>query len=472
MSQSSLEHHQGHVWGGPQELSAWEALMWRSESDPRTRSTGLLLETLDGTPDWTRFVVAHERATRLIPRLRERVVEPHIPLVQPAWTLDVSFDLNHHVQRMRLEEPGTQRQLLDLCESVLKRPLDRARPPWESILVTGLEGNRSAYLFKVHHSLADGLGLMQLLDLAHSTSAEPSSLDLPDIPANRPVATATGLLSDRVSALLGAAPSAATRLGGAGLRTICRSLTSPSEVIEFSKSLRRMLAPPGAARSPLLANTGVPNRFLTVEASLPSLKASAKVAGGSVNDAYIAAILGGLRRYHELHDAVVDTIPMGMPVSIRNSEEEVGGNRFTGVRFAAPLGEPDPVTRIRAIRDIVHRLRDEPAIGFVDHVSPALTKLPSAAIIELSASMTTAVDLNISNIPGSPIPLYLAGQRVLAMYPLGPRPGIAIMAAMITYDGTCHIGMNVDAGVFADLDVLEMCMREGFNEVLTLGLPS
>jgi hypothetical protein len=39
------------IWGGAQDMSAWEALMWRSESDPRTRSTGILLEILDGEPD-------------------------------------------------------------------------------------------------------------------------------------------------------------------------------------------------------------------------------------------------------------------------------------------------------------------------------------------------------------------------------------------------------------------------------------
>jgi hypothetical protein len=160
-----------------------------------------------------------------------------------------------------------------------------------------------------------------------------------------------------------------------------------------------------------------------------------------------------------------------MPVSLRKADQEVGGNRFTGARFPVPLAESDPVVRIRTIREAVAQVRSEPALGFVDHVSPVLTKLPSAAIIELSASLTTVVDLNISNIPGSPTPLYLAGCRVLGMYPLGPRPGIAIMAAMITYDGTCDIGLNLDAGVFTDIDVLRRCLTEGFDEVLALARP-
>jgi diacylglycerol O-acyltransferase / wax synthase len=467
------------AWGGPQDMSAWEALMWRSEADPRTRSTGILLELLDGEPEWDRFLRAHDRATRRIPRLRERVVEPHLPLVQPAWSLDLHFDLTHHVQRMRLHEPGTHRQLLDVCEAVLKRPLDRARPPWEAVLVTGLEGGRSAYLLKLHHSLADGLGIMQLLALAHSATPEPSTAPLDRAQVRGPVVTSRRLLSSRVRARLTGAPASALGLGKDALRTLGRTAVDPvgtvsgtvSGTVRFTRSLGRMLASPAVRRSPLMANTGLTSRLVTVDAPLDRLKAAGKAAGGSVNDAYVAAFLGGLRRYHEHHDAVVDSIPIGMPVSLRKADQPLGGNQFAGVRFAAPLAEPDPAVRIRTIREFVSQVREEPAIGFLDHLSPALTKLPSPLIIELSAGLTTSADLNISNIPGSPAPVYLAGCEVVRMYPLGPRPGVAVMATMITYHGTCCLGLNVDAGVFPDLELLERCVTEGFEEVLALADP-
>jgi len=463
---------EARTWGGPQELTAWEALMWRSESDPRTRSTGILLEVLDGEPDWERFLQAHERATRAIPRLRERVVEPLLPLVQPAWSYDVRFDLTHHVRRLRLHEPGDHPQLLSLCEDVAKRPLDRARPPWEAILVTGLEGGRAAYLLRLHHSLADGLGLMQLLELAHSRSAEPSDTPLESSTARAPALTPQRLLSSRVRAALAAAPDSARQRAMGAVRSVGRAVADPvtsvSEGMKFTRSLRRMLAPPGASRSPLLANTGVASRFLTLEVPLEQLKTAGRAAGGSVNDAYVSAALGGLRRYHEHHDALVDHIPIGMPISLRKENEHLGGNRFAGARFLAPLAEVDPAARIQAIRKIVVHLREEPAIGFLDHLSPALTKLPSSTIIELSASLTSSADLNISNIPDSTTPLYLAGCRVLSMYSLGPRPGVAVMAAMITYDGTCGIGLNVDGEIFADAAAFEGCLREGFDEVLAL----
>src|SRR3989440_618400 len=175
------------VGGGPANMSACEALMWRAEADPRTRSTGVLLEILDREPDWDRLVAAHDRISQQIPRLRERAVEPLLPLFPPAWSPDPHFDLGYHLQRVRLPEPGTLRQLLDLAQGILARPVDKARPPWEAVLVEGLEDGRAGYLLKLHHSLSDGLGLVQLLRLAHSSTPEPGDHQLAPPPAPRAI---------------------------------------------------------------------------------------------------------------------------------------------------------------------------------------------------------------------------------------------------------------------------------------------
>ncbi len=166
----------GAAWGGPADMSAWEALMWRAEADPRTRSTGVLLEVLDREPDWDRLIAAHDRVSQQIPRLRERAVEPLLPLFPPAWSPDPHFDLGYHLQRVRLPGPGTMRQLLDLAQGILARPLDKARPPWEALLVEGLEDGRAGYLLKVHHSLSDGLGLVQPRGSGAATTPSSSSV--------------------------------------------------------------------------------------------------------------------------------------------------------------------------------------------------------------------------------------------------------------------------------------------------------
>lgn len=462
------------AWGGPQDMSAWEALMWRAESDLRTSSTGILLEILEGEPEWSRFVSAHRRTVERIPRLRERVVEPSVPLVQPAWSGVPDFRVEDHLALVRLGPETSDQELIALCEATMLRPLDPNRPPWESTLVTGLNGGRAAVLFRFHHSLTDGLGLIQLLSLAHSTTPEGPSPGTAGETVVRPVLTPGSLLRSRVTDRVLKAPSDAADQLRTRLSHLSRLAAKPQETLResarFLASLRKMLAGPDTTGSPLLATRTVGNRFLTLDVDLEQLRLAAKAANGSLNDAFVAAIVGGLRRYHEEHGVMVDTVPLAMPVSLRQENDPLGGNRFAGVRMAAPLAETDPVERIRIVREFVLGARDEPAIGFLDHLSPALTKLPNSAIIELSASLTAASDLQVSNIRGIGHPIYLAGQQVLRTYPLGPRPGVAAMVAMITHQGVCCLGLNVDPGVFGDLDLLQRCLREGFDEVLALGV--
>jgi WS/DGAT/MGAT family acyltransferase len=452
-------------------MSAWDALMWRTDPDPRTRSSGILLELLATEPDWDRLVAAHERVTAAVPRLRDRVVEPPVPIVQPRWSPDPDFAVTHHLHATRLAEPGSSAQLLQFCQALIGEPFDRSRPPWQAHLVTGLAHGKAAYVLKIHHSLTDGLGLIQLLELVHSDRAEPGAPQPvePRSAMSRPL-TPGGVLADGVLSNLAEAPAGAYRhaafvaseLGGT-LREPSRSV---SEAAGFVRSLGRMLQPPSTPRSELLRGEGgLGCRLVTVEVPLDRLRAAARAADASVNDAFLSAVLGGMRIYHEIHGTVVDRLPIGIPISLRSDDSPLGGNKFAGARFAAPLSEMDPVVRMLEFRDFVRTARAEPAISFVNALSPAVTKLPAALIVELSARMTASSDLQISNIRGVGHPLFIAGVEIEAMYPIGPRPGIAAMITMITYNGVCCIGLNVDPDAFVDPDVLEQCLRDGFQEV-------
>ena len=218
-----------------------------------------------------------------------------------------------------------------------------------------------------------------------------------------------------------------------------------------------MLTPPPVGRSPLLAGPGSGALLILVDVPLDELKAAGRAAGASLNDAFVAALLGGARRYHEVHGVRRDSLPVSMPVSVRTAADPLGGNKFAGVRFAGPMSEVDPATRMHLIGDVVRAMRHEPAIGFLEHVASAVTKLPDAAIVELSASIMSASDLQMSNIRGLPDAVELAGARVTGIYPLGPRPGVAAMITMITYDGTCCIGIKRHSPTWStDVDVFEV----------------
>src|SRR5579859_6625366 len=152
-----------HQWGGAAEMSAFEAVMWRAEVDPRLRSTTTSVLMLDRAPDWERLLAGHRWVVSAVPRFRQRVVVPSFSVGNPTWVEDPDFHLDYHLRRGSLPEPGSERQLYDLAQNLAITPFDKARSPWEATLVEGLEGGRAAYILKLHHATSDGLGIIQLL---------------------------------------------------------------------------------------------------------------------------------------------------------------------------------------------------------------------------------------------------------------------------------------------------------------------
>src|SRR5260370_124022 len=125
-------------------LSPLDYLLHRGESHPVTRSAFLGLEILDRPADWNRLREAIDRASRVVIRMRQKVVVPPVPTTPPQWVVDPDFDLDYHLRRVALPAPGTLRQLLDLAEVTLQSPLDTSRALWEAVYVEWLEGGRAA----------------------------------------------------------------------------------------------------------------------------------------------------------------------------------------------------------------------------------------------------------------------------------------------------------------------------------------
>lgn len=460
-------------WGGGQDLSAWEALMWRVSGDYRARSTGVIIELLDTEPDWDRLVAGHRRLTQQVPRLRERVIEPPLPLVAPAWSPDPHFDLDYHLQRVRLPGDGSMAELYSLAAQFAARPLDPERPPWEALLVLGVVEGQAVYLFKPHHSLSDGIGLLQLLDLAHGHHRDHSPADDRPMPRPRRRESPEGLLANRLASMIVGLPGRALR---DTVRLADRFAHDPvgttNDAMKFAASLRRVLTPPDAPHSPALSGSGSGYRLDTFDVPLDRLKSAGRAAGGSVNDAFLAGLMGGLRRYHEKLSITVDCMPIAFPVSLRTDTDPMGANKFAGARFVAPVGEADPKARVAAIHNLIVNARMEPALGFLDLLAPVLSRLPGLILTRMTGEMTGLSDLQASNLGSIGRPLYLAGARVTRIYPMGPRPGIPAMATMLTYQGTCCIAVNYDPEAIADATTFGACLREGFDEVIALATVS
>ena len=253
-----------------------------------------------------------------------------------------------------------------------------------------------------------------------------------------------------------------------------RLVTQPgatvTEALGFADSARRMLGPPPASPSPLLRRRSLVTRTFVLELPLTDLRAAAKAASASVNDAYLAALCGGLGRYHEVLGVPVDAIPLALPVSLRTGDDPASGNRFTGVTIAAPVGEADPAERMRQIREQVITRRSEPAIDVIGRLASVLSLLPDEALQEVIERITPP-DIQASNVPGYTRETFLAGARVDRQYGMGPMPRVAMMAVLISRAGTCTVTFRYDTASFPAADQLEKCLRLGFEDVVELGRP-
>ena len=145
-------------------MSDAEGLMWRLEKDPYLSSTFANVTVLDKAPDMDRLRARLERATHVIPRLRQRVQPVPANLTAPMWVEDPNFDLHYHVRHVALPKPGTMRQLLDLAALVAGDAFDRTRPLWQFVVVDGLRGGKSALIQKLHHTIIDGEGGVRMKD--------------------------------------------------------------------------------------------------------------------------------------------------------------------------------------------------------------------------------------------------------------------------------------------------------------------
>lgn len=458
-------------WGTAPALDAFEALMWRMDVYPNLRSSVVGVEILDRAPDRARVVAAHRWGAAAVPRLRDRLVD--VPLATPEWVEDAAFDLDTHLDFVRLDAPGNERQLFDHIAAFAMAPFDRERPPWQAQVIEGLEGGRAAYVLKLHHALSDGIGIVQLMSFMHSRSREPSHRRETEIPPQRLAdePSRSTIWRRRLLRELHTAPARAQALLGTAARAL-RSDESDepalSRAARWVASARRALVPYMAPPSPLLKDRSHHWHFEGMTVPLAELKAAAKACGASLNDAFVAGLLGGFARYHKAMGVEVDEIPIGMPINIRSAGSAAGGNHFAPGQLAGKLAGASPIERMRHIGEQVARLRDEPALAAPLALMPLLARLPAGIVAKAMAPKMAANDLQISNVPGIRDTVYLAGARVEKLYPFAPLPGVAGMITLVSHGEHCCIGLNLDARAIAKPDLLMQHLRISFDEVLAL----
>jgi len=433
-------------WSAEPRMSRLETMFWRGETDPRIRVTTMAVEVLDRVPAWDRLMRRHERVTRLAPRLRQRAVEPLLRLGRPHWRDDPLFDLGYHLRRVRLPAPGTLRHLLDFARTAFLTPLDRTRPLWEATLVEGLDGEGAGYVLKLHHSLCDGIGGAQLLALLHEADTPEGSVRLARPPARAATAPPTGT----------------TRRTGnpvpAGFR--------------FARSVLKATVLPAAPPSPLLGERSSARFFGAMTLPTARLRAAGRAAGGSLNDSYLALLLGAFDRYHAHFGVELAELPVLVPISTRTAASASGGNQFASHRLAGAMSGVGFDQRVRLVHAAVAAARAGAPLKALGVLVRCATPMPAPVIAFAEKLLFQGNDLIASNFPGLAERVRLAGARVEAVYPYASVVFGAMNAVLVSYADNCHLGVNLDPAAVSRPRLFLDCLHREWDEVAGRAGPS
>jgi diacylglycerol O-acyltransferase len=443
-------------------MSDVDALVLAVEQDPRQRTTIAALIRFDRRLDPVELRHRIDRASRVVPRLRQRIIHDPVQIAAPRWSIDTDFQLARHFRVAHLSH-GDEATLATLVRDVIVQPFDRAHPLWEFTLIDGLDGDQAALLLKSHHCVSDGVGgvtmMLELFDLA--AEADPERSMLPPAPtADNAQPTMGGMLTAEAGQTL------------RSLRTLVDLAATPRSIIDITTAARnagealgsavRMFRPSAATALPSGRSAGLNVSFFSV--ALADVKTAGARTGGTINDAFVAGVAIGVGDHF---GAEPDTVlRIAIPINTRDGSDDVG-NHWTPGRVDLAIGtNRDPDTVVTDVREGVALTRDEPAHQLLTPLAGALRRLPPAASLTLVESMAVGLDLAASNVPGSPIPLYLCGQEVQAVVPFGPLSGCAANVTLMSYAGTAHISVSTDPAAVTDHAGLVRNIEAGMSAVI------
>ena len=415
----------------------------------------------------TRFI---ESRLPLVPTFRRRLVTVPLGLDHPYWIDDPDFDIEFHIRELALPAPGSDRQLSEQVARIHARPLDRSRPLWELYLITGLHGGRAAIYNKIHHAAIDGVSGGDILAAVLDVS-----------PEGRPM--------PELEAFKGEQPPAPTWLLGRSALALARQ---PLQAVRVVTDLARSIPGIANAVGPLLAQRlpgndtdgdvlptvglhapGTPfnapvsphRKWAFTDLPLAEVKSLRAGTDLTVNDVVMTLCAGALRRWLDLHQ-VLPAAPLvaAVPVSVRaTGQEGTLGNKVSMMLAPLPTNLSDPRERLEAMHEAMRAAKEQhgaiPAGLLADVTQFAMPVLANQAW-RLSAKLRLMERVNpfnlfISNVPGPNVPLYFAGAKLLAYYPVSALvDGQGLNITVMSYRGNLYFGLIACRQLIPDLDVM------------------
>lgn len=415
-------------------------------------------------------------------RFRMRVRESHVPFNPPYWEEDPTFDLRSHLIRTALPSPGGKLELQELASTLLSSPLDFSKPLWQFHFIEEYEEG-SAIIARLHHCIADGMALMYLLLAMADFTADAPLHKGNDKPVKKKRRRLLGggisVIAQRAMKTASVTRSAARFIKKEGNAV----LTDKSHLLDLvmggadgAMAVGRLLLRPSDPNTIYRGKLGVQKRGIWIDPlSLKDVKIIKNATGTTVNDVLVTALTGGLRHYMITRGESVEGLNFraAVPVNLRKPDEmEDLGNKFGLVFLSLPVGIEDPLERLQEVHKRMKKLKDSPEAMASLGILSALGSSPKdmqAGMVSMVAAKATAV---MTNVPGPPIPLYMAGGKIKSLMFWVPQAGrVSLGLSIISYAGEVMMGILTDSGLITDPDKILDGFNQDYNYLLDLTRP-
>lgn len=438
------------------------------------------IAVIEGSLQFADFKAVLQSKIHLIPKLRQRLVNVPLNLGYPYWADDPNFDLDLHLERVALPQPGSWRELREVASNVFSKPLDRSRPLWAFTFVEGLDNipqvpkGSVAIVSRMHHVAIDGMagtGMMALL-FDFSPKAKKPKPPVPYKP--KPLPDTLSILYNNTVSWLSAplkVPQLLSDTVGAGIK------------LGFLNQAQRMdlpVAPFSAPPSPLNGIISARRKWNSALLSFERIKTLKNIMDVTFNDVVLTICGGALRRYlNEKKQLPLKPLVAMVPVSTRSQADiNKAGNQVSSMLIQLATNIEDPIERLEKINEnTVKGKVSQEAIG-----AKTLAKMAEAVPFGLAnqaaklysqyqmAEMhNPAFNVTITNVPGPQMPLFLNGHKLLSVMGMAPIiDGMGLIITIFSYNGLVSISPTSDAKTMPDIDNFTRYIREEANNLEAL----
>lgn len=461
-----------------QQVSGQDATFLYAES-PTSPMHIATLTIMEGSIEFEDFKAIVASKLHLIPKFRKRLLNVPMDLDYPYWVDDPNFDIDLHINRLKLPNPSNWKTLREMTSSIFSSPLDLRRPLWSIDFIEGLDEvsqvpkGSVAIVSKVHHVMIDGssgVGIMGILFDKNEADKDKT------IPKPKPFEPEP--LPDELTLLLKSSqdflknPLKIPKLIGETAFSFIKG--NFKSQISLKKSNKSSFSTPNT----IFNNSVSPKRtWGTAILSFDRINTLRKIMNVSVNDMILGICAGGIRRYLEEKEKLpVQPLVANVPISIRvKGEKQEMNNQISNMLVRIATHIKDPVERLEYIQEQTNRGKTRhKAVG-----AKALSKMADAVpfgLANLAAGLYSKYNIKefhrppfnvtITNVPGPQTPLYLRGHKILSIFGLTPvLDGFGLIIAAFSYNGLVSLTTTSDAKTMPDADKFSRYIRESANEL-------